>query len=52
VQKDFGKNEGNKGDQHKVELALLGFNCQIANRLLLPHDQLMVLRSNIGFRRY
>jgi hypothetical protein len=26
-QKYFGENEGNKGDQHKVELALLGFDC-------------------------
>jgi hypothetical protein len=24
-------------------LALLGFNCQAADRPLLPHDQLMVL---------
>jgi hypothetical protein len=30
-QEDFGENEGNKGDRHRVELALLGFNCQAAN---------------------
>jgi hypothetical protein len=33
-------------------LALLGVNCQAANRPLIPHDQLMVLRGNIGIRRY
>jgi hypothetical protein len=37
-QKDFRENEGNKGDQHGVELALLRFNCQAANRPLIPHD--------------
>jgi hypothetical protein len=42
-QKDFGENEGNKGDRHRVELDLLGFNYQAANRPLLPHDQPMVL---------
>jgi hypothetical protein len=42
-QKDFGENKGNKGDRHKVELDLLGFNYQAANRPLLHHDQLMVL---------
>jgi hypothetical protein len=35
-QKDFEENEGNKGDRHGVELALLGFKA--ANRPLLPHD--------------
>jgi hypothetical protein len=43
VRKDFWENEGNKVDRHGVELALLGFNFQAANRPLLPHDQLMVL---------
>jgi hypothetical protein len=33
-------------------LALLGFNCQAYNRLLLPHDQPMVLWGNIGIGRY
>jgi hypothetical protein len=33
-------------------LALLGFDCQVANRPLLPHDQPVVLWSNIGFGRY
>jgi hypothetical protein len=33
-------------------LALLGFNCQAGNRPLIPHDQLMVLRGNIGIGRY
>jgi hypothetical protein len=40
---DFGENEGNESDRHRVELALLGFNCQAANRPLLPRDQSMVL---------
>jgi hypothetical protein len=35
-QEDFGENEGNEGDRHGVELALLGFNFQAANRPLLP----------------
>jgi hypothetical protein len=39
----FGENERNKGDRHGVELALLGFDCQAANRPLLPHDQPVVL---------
>jgi hypothetical protein len=30
-------------NQHGVELALLGFDCQVANRPLLPHDQPVVL---------
>jgi hypothetical protein len=32
VQKDFGENDRNKGNRHRVELALLGFDCQAANR--------------------
>jgi hypothetical protein len=28
VLKDFGEDEKNKGDRHRVELALLSFNCQ------------------------
>jgi hypothetical protein len=43
VQKDFGENERDKDNQHGVELALLGFDCQVANRALLPHDQSVVL---------
>jgi hypothetical protein len=43
VQKDFGENERNKGNRHRVELALLGFDCQAANRPLSPHDQPVVL---------
>jgi hypothetical protein len=27
VQKDFGENEREKGNQHAVKLALLGFDC-------------------------
>jgi hypothetical protein len=38
-------------DRHRVELALLGFICQAVGPLL-PHDQSMVLWSNIGFGRY
>jgi hypothetical protein len=33
-------------------LALLGFDCQAANRPHSPHDQPVVLWSNIGFERY
>jgi hypothetical protein len=33
-------------------LALLGLNCQAANRPLIPYDQPMVLRGNIGIERY
>jgi hypothetical protein len=43
VQKDFEENERNKGDQHGVELALLGFDCLAASRPLSPHDQAVVL---------
>jgi hypothetical protein len=49
---DFWENERNKDNQHRVELALLGFDCLVANRPLLPHDQPVVLGSNIGFGRY
>jgi hypothetical protein len=51
VQKDFGENERNKGNRHRVELALLGFDCQVANR---PHPP-MINRwccGNIEFGRY
>jgi hypothetical protein len=41
--KGFWEDEGDEGDRHGVELALLGFNCQADNRPLLPHDQPMVL---------
>jgi hypothetical protein len=34
VQKDFGENKTDKDNQHRVELALLGFDCQVANRSL------------------
>jgi hypothetical protein len=44
VQKDFGENERNKGNQHRVELALLGFDCQVANR---PHFG--VLPLHVGY---
>jgi hypothetical protein len=37
---------------HGVELALLSFVCQAINRPHSPHDQPVVLRSNIGFGRY
>jgi hypothetical protein len=52
VQEDYGEDEGDEGDRHGVELALLGFNCQAANRPLIPYDQPMVLRGNIGIGRY
>jgi hypothetical protein len=38
VQKDFGENERNKGNRHRVELALFGFDCQAANR---PHSPMI-----------
>jgi hypothetical protein len=43
VQKDFGENERDKDNQHGVELALLGFDCQAADRPLSPHDEPVVL---------
>jgi hypothetical protein len=43
VQEDFGENERDKGNRHRVELALLGFDCQAANRPHSPHDQPVVL---------
>jgi hypothetical protein len=43
VQKDFGKNERDKDNQHEVELALLSFNCQVANWPHSPYDQPVVL---------
>jgi hypothetical protein len=51
VQKDFGENERNKGNRHGVDLALIGFDCQVANR---PHSP-MINRwccGNIEFGRY
>jgi hypothetical protein len=38
VQKDFGENERDKDNQHRVDLALLGFDCQAANR---PHSPMI-----------
>jgi hypothetical protein len=52
VQEDYGEDEGDEGDRHGVELALLGFNCQAANRPVIPYDQPMWLRGNIGIGRY
>jgi hypothetical protein len=43
VQKDFGENERNKVNRHGVELALLGFDCQVANRPHSTYDQPVVL---------
>jgi hypothetical protein len=50
VQKDFGENERNQGNRHGVELALLGFDCQAANR---PHSPMInrwccVATSSLG----
>jgi hypothetical protein len=39
----FGENERDKDNQHVVELALLGFDYQAANRPHSPHDQPVVL---------
>jgi hypothetical protein len=43
VQKDFGENERDKDNQHEVELSLLGFDCQAANRPHSPYGQPVVL---------
>jgi hypothetical protein len=43
VQKDFGENVRDKYNQHRVELALLGFDCQEANQPHSPYDQPVVL---------
>jgi hypothetical protein len=43
AQEDFGENERDKDNQHRVELALLGFDCQAANRPHSPYDQPVVL---------
>jgi hypothetical protein len=43
VQKDFGENKRDKDNQHRVELALLGFDCQVTNRPHSTYDQPMVL---------
>jgi hypothetical protein len=43
VQVDFWENERDKDNQHRVELALLGFDCEAANRPHSPHDQPVVL---------
>jgi hypothetical protein len=43
VQKDLGENERDKDYQNRVELALLGFYCQAANRPHSPYDQPVVL---------
>jgi hypothetical protein len=43
VQKDFGENKRDKDNQHGVELALLGFDCQVANRPHSTYDQPVML---------
>jgi hypothetical protein len=43
VQKDFGENKRDKDNQHGVELALLGIDCQEANQPHSPYDQPVVL---------
>jgi hypothetical protein len=40
----FGENKRDKDNQHGVELALLGFDCQVANR---PHFG--VLPLHVGY---
>jgi hypothetical protein len=52
VQEDYGEDEGDEGDRHEVERALLDINCKAANRPRIPYDQPMVLRGNIGIGRY
>jgi hypothetical protein len=43
VQKDFGEHKRDKDNQHGVELTLLGFDCQVANRPPSTYDQPVVL---------
>jgi hypothetical protein len=43
VQQDFGENKRDKDNQHGVELALLGFDCHVANRPHSTYDQPVVL---------
>jgi hypothetical protein len=43
AQKDFGENKRDKDNQHGVELAFLGFDCQVANRPHSTYDQPVVL---------
>jgi hypothetical protein len=43
VQNDFGENERDQDNQHRVELALLSFDCQVANRPHSPYDQSVVV---------
>jgi hypothetical protein len=38
VQKDFGENKRDKDNRHRVELALLDFDCQTTNR---PHSPMI-----------
>jgi hypothetical protein len=47
VQKDFGENKRDKDNQHGVELALLSFDFQVANR---PHSTWFgVLPLHVGY---
>jgi hypothetical protein len=48
----YGEDDGDEGDRHGVELALLSINCQVANIPLIHYDQPMVLRGNIEIGRY
>jgi hypothetical protein len=43
VQEDFGENERDQDNRHGGELALLVFDCQVANRPHSPYDQPVVL---------
>jgi hypothetical protein len=43
VQKDSGENKRDKDNQHIVELALLGFDCHVANRPHSTYDQPVVM---------
>jgi hypothetical protein len=42
-QEDFGENKRDKDNRHGGELALLDFDCQVANRPHSPYDQPVVL---------
>jgi hypothetical protein len=43
AQEDFGENERDKDNQHRVELAFLSFDCPAANRPHSPYNQPVVL---------
>jgi hypothetical protein len=49
--KYFGENKRDKDNQHGVELALLGFDCQVANRPHSTYDQPVAISLRPGITR-